>query len=377
MLTNKTVCGALILLIFMSSCQEDEKKQKVEVYPITKPIIIDTTAHLDYVAEISATKNIEIRSMIHGYLSKVHVDEGQVVQEGQILFSINNASYKEEVIKSQALLKIAEAELQSAKLEVKNTKELVEKNVISQIELEFSKNNLQIEQARVEEAKSNVAHAKLMLNYTEIKAPFQGVINRLPQKIGSLVEDGTLLTTLSQNNEIFAYFDISEQEYLNFSSWIINQNDETEKVKLLLANGELFNHFGKIETIDSEIDEQTGNISVRSRFPNPELKLKHGASGKLRITQKFKQVMVIPQKSTFEIQDKTFVYIVDQSNKIRMQQIEISNRLSHILFISSGLKTSDKIIYEGIQSVDEGLEIKPKLIQQRSIFKNLIKSRTS
>jgi membrane fusion protein (multidrug efflux system) len=377
MLTNKKVCGALFLLIFVSSCQENEKKQKLEVFPTTKPIIIDTTAHLDYVAEISATKNIEIRSMLHGYLSKVHVDEGQVVQEGQILFSINNASYKEELIKCQALLKIAEAEVQSAKLEVQNTKELVQKNVISEIELEFSKNKLQIVRARVEEANANVAHAKLMLNYTEIRAPFRGIINRLPQKIGSLVEDGTLLTTLSQSNEIFAYFDISEQEYLNFSSWIMNHNNESEKVKLLLANGELFNHLGEIETIDSEIDQRTGNISVRSRFPNPDLKLKHGASGKLRITQNFKQVLVIPQKSMFEIQDKTFVYIVDKSNKIRMQQIEISNRLPHILFISSGLKTTDQIIYEGIQGAADGLEIKPKFNQQRSIFKKLNKFRTS
>lgn len=361
----------------MSACQEKKTTEQIEEFPVTKPIVIDTTTYVDYVAEIVATKNIEIRSMIHGYLSKVHVDEGQVVQEGQVLFSINNASYKEDLIKSQALLKIAEAEVQSAKLEVQNTSELVQKNVISKIELEFSKNKLQIAQARVDEAKANVAHARLMLNYTEIKAPFQGIINRLPQKIGSLVEDGTLLTTLSQNNEIFAYFDISEPEYLNFMSQMINQKSEPRKVKLLLANGEPFNHFGNIESIDSEIDQRTGNISVRSRFPNPEFRLKHGASGKLRITQNFKQVMVIPQKSTFEIQDRTFVFVVDKNNILRMQQIEISNRLPHIFFISNGLKTSDQIIYEGIQAAAEGLEIKPKFIHQRSIFKKLTKYRTS
>ncbi len=363
----------LLLSLTIVSCQDEQAIQQTETFPITKPIIIDTNSHVDYVAEIVGVKNIEIRSMIPGYLAKVHVDEGQVVKEGQVLFSINSASYKEEVIKSQALLKIAEAEVESASLTVQNTRELVKKNVISNIELEFAKNKLQIAKAKVDEAKANVAHAKLMLYHTEIRAPFPGIINRLPQKIGSLVEEGSLLTTLSQNNEIFAYFDVSEPDYLNFMSKITKGKQEDREVELILADGKKFAHKGYIETIDGEIDPNSGTISVRSRFKNPDFILKHGASGKLRIPKKFKQVMVIPQKSTFEIQDRTFVYVLTKDNKLRMKAIEVGARLPHLYVISKGLRTSDRILFEGIQLAEEGMSIHPKLISQHSIIHKLSK----
>lgn len=362
----------IVLLSFaLASCGEKETTAKTETFPVTKPIIIDTNSHVDYVAEIMAVKNIEIRSMIPGYLSKVHVDEGQEVSEGQILFSINNASYKEEVVKNGALLKISESEMQNANLEVQNTKELVQKNVISKIELEFAKNKLQIAKARVEEAKANLAHAKLMLTYTVIKAPFHGIINRLPQKIGSLIEEGSLLTTLSQNNEVFAYFDVSEAEYLNFMSKLTKGHEEDRKVQLVLANGKTFEKEGFIETMEGEIDENTGNISVRCRFQNPNFILKHGASGKLRMPKKFKNALIIPQKSTFEIQDKIFVYVLNKDKSLRMQLIEVSERIPHLYVVRKGLSTSDFIIYEGIQLAKEGMKIKTKFLPLQTIINQL------
>lgn len=359
--------------IFLYACEDDKTAKKAELFPVTQPIVIDTNTHVDYVAEIDAVKNIEIRSMIQGYLSKVHVDEGQTVSEGQVLFSINDDFYKENVIKNQALLKITESEVQSATLEVQNTKELVQKNVISKIELEFAKNKLQIAKAKVDEAKVNLAHAKLMLSYTQIKAPFSGIINRLPQKIGSLIEEGSLLTTLSQNNEVFAYFDVSEPEYLDFMSRITKGKAENRQVELVLANGKLFDQKGYIEIVEGEIDESTGNISIRSRFQNPEYILKHGASGKLRIQKKFKNALVIPQKSTIEIQDKVFVYVVRKDNSLHLQQVEVSSRIPHLYIISKGVSKSDRILYEGIQLAEEGLVIEQKFVSLKSIINELSK----
>lgn len=373
MLFKKLDWRICLLSIGIVSCQDEQEVSQKEVFPVTRPIVIDTNSHVDYVAEIVGVKNIEIRSMIPGYLARVHVDEGQVVKEGQVLFSINSASYKEEVVKSQALLKIAEAEVESASLTVQNTRELVKKNVISNIELEFAKNKLQIAKAKVDEAKANVAHAKWMLYNTEIRAPFPGIINRLPQKIGSLVEEGSLLTTLSQNNEIFAYFDVSEPDYLNFMSKITKGSQQEKEVELILADGKKFAHKGHIETVDGEIDPNSGNISVRSRFKNPDFILKHGASGKLRIPKKFQQVMVIPQKATFDIQDRTFVYVVTKDNKLRMRAIEVGNRLPHLYIVTKGLSTSDRILYEGIQLAEEGMQIETKMISPKSIIQKLSK----
>lgn len=369
---KKIITGfAVVFTLF--SCTSEQQKTTVETYPVAKPIYIDTNTFVDYIAEIAATRNVEIRSMISGYLSKVHVDEGAVVKEGQLLFSINNVSYKESLTKNSALLKVALADAKNAELDVENTKSLVEKNVISKIELEYAKNKLQIARAKVEEARANETHARQTLSYTEIRAPFSGIINRLPQKLGSLVEEGTLLTTLSQNNQVFAYFDVSEPEYLNFMSQLTAGSDQEREVELVLANGAIHPKKGMIETMESQFDERTGNLSIRARFDNDDFILKHGASGKVRIANDFRHVLVIPQKSTFEIQDRLFVFVVDKNNQLKTRQIQVQARLPHLFVVSQGLTTSDRIVYEGIQSAEDGMTIKPSVKKMNHIIAKLAK----
>lgn len=363
-----------VALAMLYSCKSETTKQQIESYPITKPIYIDTATSIEYVTEISAVKNIEIRSMIGGYLAKVHVDESAKVTEGQLLFSINNVSYKEAVTKTSALLKVAKAEADNAQLELENIQSLVAKNVISKTELEFAKNKLQIARARVEEALADQTHAKQMLSYTEIRAPFSGVINRLPQKIGSLIEEGTLLTSLSQNNEVFAYFDISEKEYLSMMSKFKTNSQQDRKVELILANNDVYPLMGEIETMESQFDERTGNLSIRARFDNTNNVLKHGSSGKIKIKQDFKNALVIPQKSTFEVQDRLFVFVVDKNKKVKTRQIHVQTRMPHLYIISGGLKTSDRIIYEGIQTVEDGMTIQPKMLEMKTILNRFSKS---
>ncbi len=355
------------------ACSSEEKKQEIENFPVTSAIYIDTNTHVDYVAEIIASQNIEIRAKAQGYLEKIHVDEGSNVQAGQLLFSINNREYAEALAKDKAILKIAKAEVTNAELELQNVKTLFEKNVVSKIEYEFAKNKLQIAKAKVEEAAAEEAHAKQMLSYTEIRAPFAGVINRLPQKMGSLVEEGMLLTTLTQNQEVFAYFDVSEKEYLDFMSNLTKSQKQHREVELILANGTKHSEKGIIETMDSEIDHETGNIAFRARFKNPSKLLKHGASGKIRIEKEFEQALVIPQKATFEIQDRIFVYVVDHTNKLKMRQVQIESRIPHLYIISSGLSTKDRFIYEGIQGASDGLTIQAEKQSMKKIIKDLAK----
>ncbi len=355
--------------LFLVACSSDATNEEIiETFPVTKPLVVDTNTFVDYVADIYAIKNIEIRAKAAGYLEKIHVDEGAFVKEGQLLFSINNTEYREALAKDRALLKVALAEAKSAELELENTRSLVDKNVISRMELEFAKNKVQIAKAKVEEMQAEEAHGKQMLSYTEIRAPFSGTISRLPNKIGSLIEEGTLLTTLSQNDQVFAYFNVSEKEYLAFMTKKAKRNQLHADVQLLLANGELHKYVGEIETMDGQIDQKTGNLAIRARFNNSEHLLKHGASGKVRMEQDFKQVIMIPQKATFEIQDRVYVYVLTKDNKVKTRQIEVKARIPHFYLLSSGLKKNETIVYEGMQLLSEDMRIKTKVIPMSQIM---------
>lgn len=365
---------SLFFLYCLNSCGGDKNVEQKEIYPVTQPIYIDSNTHIDYVAEIHAIQNVEIRAKAQGYLEKVLVDEGQIVQKDQLLFQINNKEYAVELANKSAALKIAQAEAKSAELELENTKKLVDKNVVSKTEYEFAKNKLLVAKGKVEQAQAEETKAKQLLSYTDIRAPFNGVINRLPQKIGSLVTDGTLLTTISQNEEVFAYFDVSEKEYLDFMSRLTKESKNEREVELVLANGKVHKYKGIIETMDGEFDARTGNLSFRARFQNPDKLLKHGASGKVRIEKDLHHALVIPQKATFEIQDRIFVFVVDKSGKVAMRQVEIKSRIPHLFVVASGLRANERIIYEGIQSLSEGMIIEEKFIPLRKIINEISKN---
>ncbi len=369
----KNLMKGIWILSLVTACSSSETKQiqAPEHFPTTSPIVIDTTLSTDYVAEINAVQNVEIRARVKGYLDKIYIDEGKYVQQGQLLFSINNPDLSEEVAKASAVLKSTISELKAAELDFGNVKRLVEKNVVSNTELEMAKNKVEMMKAKVEESQANESFAKIQLTYAQIKAPFSGIVNRLPNKIGSLIEEGTLLTTISKNDEVFAYFDVSEREYLNFVSNVKENAQQSNNVTLILANGEEHPFKGKIETTEGEIEQSTGNIAFRARFSNPEKVLKHGASGKVRLLKKYKNVLIIPQKATFEIQDRMYVYILDKKNRVKSKAITTNHRMPHFYIVDSGLTEDDKIIYEGIQNIKDGMVVKPQFVEMNEITKEL------
>lgn len=359
----------MVAAVMMASCTKEENKQTqvTENFPVTSPTVIDTMLHTDYVTEILAVQNVEIRARVKGFLEAVHVDEGKFVTQGQLLFTISNSLLKEHLAQASATLKSTQAELKAAELEMANIKRLVEKNVVSNTEFEAAKNKVEIMTAKVEQARSEEAEAKIQLNYSQIKAPFSGIINRIPNKIGSLIEDGTLLTSISKNDEVFAYFDVSEKEYLNFMTHMKADNQFQNNITLILANGEEHPYKGKIETTEAEIEQGTGNIAFRARFANPQKILKHGASGKVRLLKKHNNAIVIPQKATFEIQDRIYVYVLDEKNRVKSKPITVNNRMSHFYIVDSGLSPNDRIIYEGIQNVKDGMIVNPQFMKMDTI----------
>lgn len=363
-------CSAVCFLL-LACTGGPETPPAPETIPVTRVISIDTNLHTDYVAEIAAVQNVEIRAQVSGYLEKIFADEGQYVREGQLLFKINEAGYREELNRTKAIYRIAASEARSAEIELTNVTQLFRKNVVSSTELEIAKNKFASANAKVEEALANEEAAEHKLSYTQIRAPFNGFINRIPFKIGSLINEGSLLTSISENNHVFAYFDVSEKEYLAYAENSLKDSTASKKVDLILADGKMHEQSGRIETIEGEIDGSTGNIAFRARFPNPDKILKHGASGKVRMTKRLINVLAIPQKATFEIQDKLYVYVVNKDNKLEIRNVTASHRLSHLFIISKGLKDKEMIVYEGIQNVGDGSVINPRFIAMKEIFKEL------
>jgi membrane fusion protein (multidrug efflux system) len=342
--------SALVLLLGLSglvACtSHQEEKSEIGKYAVTTPLVMDTSITKDYVAQIQSIQNIEIRAKVDGYLDEIHVDEGQFVQQGQLLFKIRPREYEAELAKAKAAVREAE-------LDVQNVKTLADKNIVSQ-------NELAMANAKLDEAKAEQSRAELYLSYTTIKAPFSGTIDRLRFKIGSLIDEGTLLTTLSNNKEVYAYFNVSEIEYLDFS--MRPKNDEKNTATLLLANNQPHKYKGRIETVEGEFDNNTGTIAFRAKFPNPDMLLKHGETGKVLLTSDLKNALVIPQKATFEIQDKIFVYVLDEKDIVRSRAISIKQKLPNIYILGSGLSAGEKFLLEGVQSVNDDDTIQPVLI---------------
>ncbi len=326
----------LSIIVCLTSCfPKKEVKEEMGKYAVTNPLTMDTLVTKEYVSQIRSIRNVELRALVKGYLQNIYVDEGQYVKAGQLLFRIMPKLYEAELLKARAEAKTTEIELQ-------NTRILAEKNIVS-------KNEQLMAQAKLDKANAEVALAKIHLSFTEIRAPFAGTIDRLPLKLGSLIDEGELLTTLSDNSQMFAYFNVSEPEYLNYKT--IATASVHQQVSLLLANNQLLPYKGVIETIESEFNSETGNIAFRAKFPNPDKLLKHGETGKLQMNVPLHNALIIPQKATYEVQDKIFVFVVDKDNVVRARNITISNEMPDLYVVSSGLSVQDKILVEGVQKV--------------------------
>jgi membrane fusion protein (multidrug efflux system) len=241
--------------------------------------------------------------------------------------------------------------------------------VISKTELEVANSKLNAARARIEESRSAQANASIRLSYANIRASFDGIIDRIPLKSGSLVEEGTLLTSVSDNRAVFTYFNVSEGEYQEYiKTRQEHPNRKDTEVSLVLADGSTYPHAGKIETMEGEFDASTGSIAFRARFPNPDKLLKHGATGTVRLANRIDDALIVPQKAVFEIQDKNYVYVVDANNRITMKSFVPKARFSHFYIVESGLQPGERIVYEGIQNVKDGLQIVPHAVTLDSLL---------
>ncbi|WP_072400486.1 efflux RND transporter periplasmic adaptor subunit [Flaviramulus basaltis] len=346
----------LFACLLHTSCEtkKEEKKEQI-AFLVTNPVKKDTTITKDYVSQIHSIRHIELRALEKGYLEHISVDEGQHVKKGQAMFQIMPNIY-------QAELQKAKAESKSAEIELKNTKLLAEGNVVSE-------NELALANANYEKATAEVALAETHLGFTKIKAPFDGIMDHLEAREGSLLDEGELLTTLSDNSKMWVYFNVPETEYLDY---ITSADKDTKKeVELLMANNKRFNQKGIVETIEGDFNSETGNIAFRATFQNPDGILRHGETGSILMTVPFKDVIIIPQKATFEILDKTYVFVVGKDHVVKQKEITIGGELPHLYIVDKGLSENDTILLEGIRMVKNNEEIHTKFLEPNKVLSEL------
>lgn len=369
---SRSVSGIFIILFLLAGCSKEESNHKkdelIELGVITLASR-EVSIPQEYICEINAVQFVEIRARVQGYLEEIYIDEGQSVKKGQPLFRLSSNEYKEMVTKAEANLRRSIAEAKTKTLETDRIRLMVDKNVISPTELEVALAEKDAAESGVLEARSTLENARTNLSYTFIRAPFDGIVDRIPFKKGSLINTGSLLTSISNIDEVYAYFRVSETEYLQFLSSGHSPTDHkkiSQPVSLELADGSAYATKGFVETMEGDFDRSTGSIAFRARFKNPGKILKHGSSGKILITKQLDNALLVPQKSAFTIQDKYFVYVLDKDNKARVKNFSTVERYKHF-FITNGLKPGDRIVVEGIQQVRDGMKIKPKIHATDSI----------
>lgn len=345
-----------IILLFQTSCTSEHKEEEHgTTFTVTSPLLVDTLISREYVSQIHSIQHIELRALERGYLEGIFVDEGQHVKEGQSLFKIRPVLYLAEVSR-------AEAEADFAQIEYQNTKALADSNVVSPNELALAK-------ARLDKARAELSMAQAHLGFTDIKAPFDGIIGRFHVRKGSLLDEGDLLTELSDNRPMWVYFNVPEAEYLKYKR--NSEADNGSKVRLKMANGETFDQGGVITAIESDFDNTTGNIAFRATFSNPDMLLRHGETGSILMDSELDNVLVIPQKATFEILDHRYVFVIGEDSVVKSRPITVAQELQHLFVVSEGLKETDHILLEGLRKVKELDHIDFRTVPADSVIKHL------
>lgn len=346
-----TLLSLSVWIFFISCSSHEEEKEEAIKFQVTSPLRRDTLIRRNYVCQIRAIQHIELRALEKGYLQHIYVDEGKFIRQGQQMFQIMPLLYRAELQK-------AEAEAKFAEIEYLNTKQLADSNVVSPNELALAK-------AKFDKAKAELSLAQVHLGFTEIKAPFAGIMDRFQVRLGSLVNEGDLLTTLSDNSEMWVYFNVPEAEYLDYKPNL--KKDSLMRVHLEMANGQMFEYSGLVKTIEADFNNETGNIAFRATFPNPKGLLRHGETGNIIATSPYRNALIIPQKATFEILEKKYVFVVDKDNIVHQREITIAAEIPDLYIIKQGLADDDKILLEGLRKVKEGDKIEfeyhdPKLV---------------
>lgn len=367
-----------------AACSQNQKNKNaqntaVQAYPVVKIDSTNTTLESTYPTELQGQQDVDIRPKIDGFIEKIYVDEGATVKKGQILFSINAPQYEQAVRTAAAAIKSAEADVAAAQLQYNKTKPLVEQDIVSKFDLDNAALTVTAKKAALAQAKAALVNAQTNLSYTRVSSPMDGVIGSIPYKVGALVSSTSQmpLTTISNIDKVYAYFSLNEKQLLEIARTYQGATLEAKirqipPVSLLLADGSIYPEKGKIETVSGQINPQTGSSSLRATFSNPQGLLRSGSSATIVIPKNVEHALLIPQKSTTDIQGKKFVYVLTDSNTVKEVNVEVMQLTKgNFYVVTNGLKPGDQIVIEGFAALKDGSKIKPTVQPVDSVFAEL------
>jgi len=370
----------LLLTVIVQSCTQSAGNTAMQAplqeLPVFAANQISATTYQEFPAMLEGTQVVEIRPQVNGYLEKIVVDEGAYVKKGQLLFVIDDNMYREQLNNAKANLATAKANLANASIEVSRVTPLVENNVVSDVKLKAAQAAYEAAAANVTQAEAMVGSASINLSYASIEAPVDGYVGRIPFKAGSLVGTGTQepLTVLSEIKDVYAYFSFSETDFLKFNA-STQGNSLGDKVRLIppvelvLADNSTYPFKGKVEIVSGQFSQATGAITLRARFSNTNGLLRSGITGKIRIPHNVTSAIAIPQESTFELQDKILVFVLNDNNSVSSVPISVSDSYENVYLVEKGVKPGQKIVYAGIDRLTDGTVIKPQLLPADSLFR--------
>jgi membrane fusion protein, multidrug efflux system len=369
----------IAVAVYMSGCNEAQGTQAApppQALPVLPINSAAATTFQEFSASVEGKTNVEIRPQVSGYLDKIYVEEGAYVAAGQPLFKINDRPFSAQVNNSAASIEAAKANEEKAAIEVRRLTPLVENRVISDVQLKAAQAAYEAAKAQVTQAEAEGNNANISLGYTLIKAPVGGYIGRIPFKVGALVGKGEAqpLTVLSDIKEVYAYFGMSESDFLKFTNQYPGKTiDEKIKalppVELQLADKSIYPIKGKVELMEGQFDRSIGAITFRASFPNADRILRSGITGKVRIPEANAGLLPVPQTSTYEIQDRIFVYTVGDSNKVVGKQLHIVSKTTDYYLVDKGVQAGDKIVFAGMDRLVDGAVISPQLLSADSLLK--------
>jgi len=381
-MNNKIMFRAITGIIavgLLSACgggkQEQGSGKRIGTYKVLELETTNATLIAEYPASLEGIKDIDIRPKIDGYIDEVLVDEGQTVKKGQLLFRISNPQYSQDMKSLQASVAAAESAVDAAELQVTKTRPLSEKGIVSAFELQNAEINLKTKESDLENAKARYLNTVTNVGYTQVKSPVDGVVGTIPYRVGSYVNSATAqpLTRVSDISVIQAYFSIGEKQQLNLMADLEGTTFEEKinhlpEVNLILSNGRKYEELGKIKSFSGLINPKTGAFSVRADFPNASGMLRSGGSAIVQIPQVVENAILIPQKASFELQDKRMVYLLKEG-VVTASSISVRSVPGGKFFIvDEGLTKGDKILIEGVGILSEGAEINPEFVKMSDIL---------
>jgi len=363
---KQIVFGAIALMVITSSCgnrtgmnTQSTAPQEYPTQVLSEQNVLLATV---YPGTIKGQNDTEIRPRIDGFIDSIYVDEGTVVRKGQALFKINSPSAEQTLRTAKAAVESATAQENTAKLNVERFRPLAEQGIVSQVQLDTYQNAYLSAQAALDQAKAQQTNAQAQIGWTNVSSPVDGVVGSISYRLGSLVNNGNVLTTVSSTQNVFAYFPMNEKDLVSLLDSLPGKS-QAEKISYLpevnfrMADGALYNEKGKVKTITGLVDVTTGTVTLRAEFPNAQGVLRSGFSGNIIIPKAVSNAIVIPQKSTFTRQDKYLTYKVQGDSVVSTLISVVPTPDGRSYVVTKGLSNGDRIVSDGIATLADGKKI--------------------